>query len=71
MDGITDISYEEEEATISFNVDSFQPFVLMQETYTNFPIQSWELRPQGQDSVLLTIKAALIDFSIKVQVRSR
>lgn len=71
MDGITDISYEEEEATISFNVDSFQPFVLMQETYANFPIQSWELRPQGQDSVLFTIKAALIDFSIKVQVRSR
>lgn len=71
MNGITDISYEEEEATISFNVDSFQPFVLMQETYANFPIQSWELRPQGQDSALLTIKAALIDFSIKVQVRSR
>lgn len=69
MDGITDILYEEEEAKISFKMDSFQAFVLMQETYVNFPFQSWELRPSGQDSAVFTINGALIDLSITIQVR--
>ncbi|XP_067438563.1 dynein axonemal intermediate chain 7 isoform X1 [Thunnus thynnus] len=67
MDGITDISYVEAEAKISFKMDSFQAFVLMQETYANFPFQSWELRPLGQDSALFTINGALIDLSITIQ----
>ncbi|XP_053170205.1 dynein axonemal intermediate chain 7 [Scomber japonicus] len=67
MDGITDVSYEEAEAKISFKMDSFQAFVLMQETYANFPFQSWELRPLGQDSALFTINGALIDLSITIQ----
>lgn len=71
MDGITDISHEEEEAKISFKAESYQPFVLMQETFINFPIQGWELRPLGQDSVLYTIRAPLIEFGIKVKVRSK
>ncbi|XP_042258677.1 dynein axonemal intermediate chain 7 isoform X3 [Thunnus maccoyii] len=67
MDGITDISYAEAEAKISFKMDSFQAFVLMQETYANFPFQSWELRPLGQDSALFIINGALIDLSITIQ----
>ncbi|XP_051248480.1 dynein axonemal intermediate chain 7 isoform X2 [Dicentrarchus labrax] len=67
MDGITDISYEEAEAKISFKMDSFQAFVLMQETYANLPFQSWELRPLGQDSALFTVNGALIDLSITIQ----
>lgn len=71
VDGITDISHQEEDAKISFKADSYQPFVLMQETFINFPIQGWELRPLGQDSVLYTIRAPLIEFGIKVKVRSK
>ncbi|XP_068573032.1 dynein axonemal intermediate chain 7 isoform X2 [Cebidichthys violaceus] len=67
MDGITDVSYEEAEATISLSMDSFHAFVLMQDTYANFPFQSWELRPLGQDSALFTINGALIDLSITIQ----
>ncbi|KAM6896104.1 dynein axonemal intermediate chain 7 [Lycodopsis pacificus] len=67
MDGITDVSYEEAEATISLNMNSFHAFVLMQGTYANFPFQSWELRPLGQDSALFTINGALIDLSITIQ----
>lgn len=69
MDGVTDVSYQKEEAKISFKVDSFQPFVLMQQTYVNFPFRSWELKPLGQDSALFTINGALTDLSITVQVR--
>ncbi|XP_072233433.1 dynein axonemal intermediate chain 7, partial [Leuresthes tenuis] len=67
MDGVTDVSYEETEAKISFKMDSFQPFVLMQETYANLPFQSWELRPLGQDRALYTVNGALINLSITVQ----
>nr|XP_046234539.1 dynein axonemal intermediate chain 7 isoform X2 [Scatophagus argus] len=67
MDGITDVSYEEAESKISFKMDSFQAFVLLQETYVNLPFQSWELRPLGQDSALFTINGALIDLSITIQ----
>ncbi|XP_059182374.1 dynein axonemal intermediate chain 7 [Centropristis striata] len=67
MDGITDVSYEEAEAKISFKMDSFQAFVLMQETYANFPFQSWELRPLSQDSALFTVNGALIDLRITIQ----
>lgn len=69
MDGITDVSYEKEEAKITFKMDSFYPFVLMQETFANLPFQSWELRPLGLDSALFTIHGALIDLSITIQVR--
>jgi len=71
MDGITDVSYEEEEAMISFKMDSFQAFVLMQETYANLPFQSWELRPLGQDSAVFTVNGALFDLSIMIQVGDR
>lgn len=71
MDGITDVSYEEAEAKISFKMDSFQALVLMQETYANLPFLSWELRPLGQDSALFTVNGALIDLSITIQVRDR
>lgn len=71
MDGVVDICHDEEEDMISFKADSYQPFVLMQDTFINFPIQGWELRPQGLDSVLYTIRAPLIEFGIKVKVRSK
>uniref|UniRef100_UPI003AAC0044 dynein axonemal intermediate chain 7 n=1 Tax=Centroberyx gerrardi TaxID=166262 RepID=UPI003AAC0044 len=66
-DGITELSYEAAEAKIAFKMDSFHAFVLMQDTYANLPFQSWELRPLGQDSVLFTVNAALIDLSITIQ----
>lgn len=71
MDGITDVSYEEEEAKISFKMCSFQAFTLMQETYANFPFKDWELRPLGQDSAVFTIYGALINLSITIQVWDR
>ncbi|KAK2858824.1 hypothetical protein Q5P01_003444 [Channa striata] len=67
MDGITDMSYDEKEAEISFKMSSFQAFVVMQKTYANFPFQSWELRPLGQDYVVYNINGALIDLSITIQ----
>ncbi|XP_029017410.1 dynein axonemal intermediate chain 7 isoform X2 [Betta splendens] len=65
MDRVTDASHED--AKISFKMDSFHAFVLMQETYANFPIRSWELKPLCQDCVILTVNGALIDVSITIK----
>ncbi|XP_067346496.1 dynein axonemal intermediate chain 7 isoform X1 [Channa argus] len=67
MDGITDLSYKEEEAEISFKMSSFQAFVVMQKTYANLPFLSWELRPLGQDCAVYTVRGALITLSITIQ----
>uniref|UniRef100_A0A3Q2CFS3 Dynein axonemal intermediate chain 7 n=1 Tax=Cyprinodon variegatus TaxID=28743 RepID=A0A3Q2CFS3_CYPVA len=66
-DGITDVSYEKAEAKISFKMETFQTFALMQKTYANLPFQGWELRPLGQDSVLFTIKGAIFDITITIK----
>uniref|UniRef100_A0A3Q2NS59 Dynein axonemal intermediate chain 7 n=1 Tax=Fundulus heteroclitus TaxID=8078 RepID=A0A3Q2NS59_FUNHE len=66
-DGITDVSYEEAEARISFSMETLQTVALMQNTYANLPFRGWELRPLGQNSALFTIKGALLDFSITIQ----
>ncbi|XP_057711930.1 dynein axonemal intermediate chain 7 isoform X1 [Corythoichthys intestinalis] len=62
---------EEEESSggtkVSFKMEHFYPFVLMQRTYANFPFRRWELRPLGKDSALYSIQGALIDLSITIQ----
>uniref|UniRef100_A0A3P9H3E8 Dynein axonemal intermediate chain 7 n=1 Tax=Oryzias latipes TaxID=8090 RepID=A0A3P9H3E8_ORYLA len=53
--GVMDLTYQEAEAKVSFRMPSFQPFVLMQETYANLPFQSWELRPLSVNSALVVL----------------
>ncbi|KAM9845823.1 dynein axonemal intermediate chain 7 [Aulostomus maculatus] len=67
MDGFTQVFYDEAAAKISLKMDSFHTFVLMQKTYANLPFRSWELRPLGPDSALLSFNGALMDLSIKIQ----
>lgn len=68
-DGITNVSYEEAEGKISFEMESFQIFTLMHNTFANFPFQGWELRPLGQNSAVFTVKGALIEISITIKAR--
>ncbi|KAK2832137.1 hypothetical protein Q7C36_015599 [Tachysurus vachellii] len=66
-DHITETSYNSETRSISIKMDSFYTFTLLQETHINMPFQHWELRPQGQDSVTLTIMTAFTKVSINVK----
>uniref|UniRef100_A0A8C8HG56 Dynein axonemal intermediate chain 7 n=1 Tax=Oncorhynchus tshawytscha TaxID=74940 RepID=A0A8C8HG56_ONCTS len=66
-DCISETSYDQAERKISFKMDSFYAFTLLQDSYANMPFQSWELRPLGQDSALLTITAALTEVSITIK----
>uniref|UniRef100_A0A671M7W8 Dynein axonemal intermediate chain 7 n=1 Tax=Sinocyclocheilus anshuiensis TaxID=1608454 RepID=A0A671M7W8_9TELE len=66
-DCISEASYDAETHSISFKMNTFSAFTLLQESYANMPFQSWELRPLGQDSTLFTITGALIEVSITVK----
>ncbi|XP_049330959.1 dynein axonemal intermediate chain 7 isoform X2 [Astyanax mexicanus] len=66
-DCIMDTSYSAETRSVSFRMESFSSFTLLQEIYANMPFQSWELRPLGQDSVLFTLNTALSELSITVK----
>ncbi|XP_043989814.1 dynein axonemal intermediate chain 7 [Gambusia affinis] len=66
-DGITNVSYKEAEGQIYFEMESFQIFTLMHNTFANFPFQGWELRPLGQNSAIFTVKGALIEISITIK----
>ncbi|XP_062374486.1 dynein axonemal intermediate chain 7 [Sardina pilchardus] len=66
-DCISDVSYDAEAKSVTFNMDAFYAFTLMQDMYANMPFQDWELRPLAQDSALLTITGALIDVRITIK----
>lgn len=68
-DCISDMSYDAQARSVSFNMDAFYAFTLMQDMYANMPFQDWELRPLEQDSALLTITGALMEVRITIKVR--
>lgn len=68
-DCISETNYDAETRSISFQMNAFYAFTLLQESYANMPFQSWELRPLGQDSALFTITGALTEVSITVKAR--
>lgn len=65
-DCISETSYDQAERKISFKMDSFYAFTLLQDSYANMPFHSWELRPLGQVSALLTITARTHNLSCSV-----
>ncbi|XP_067283335.1 dynein axonemal intermediate chain 7 [Pseudorasbora parva] len=67
MDCISETNYDVETRSISFRMNAFYAFTLLQESYANMPFQSWELRPLGQDSALFTITGALTEVSITIK----
>ncbi|KAJ8381931.1 hypothetical protein SKAU_G00027090 [Synaphobranchus kaupii] len=66
-DGAYETTYDVSARTISFKMDSFCTFALLQDSYANVPFQSWELRPLGKNSALLTINAGLTEVRITIK----
>lgn len=67
-DCISDVAYDVQAKSVSFNMDAFYAFTLMQDMYANMPFQDWELRPLGPNSAMLTITGALMEVKITVKV---
>ncbi|XP_026814345.1 axonemal 84 kDa protein-like [Rhopalosiphum maidis] len=67
---IYDIRFNEEKQTVSFRAGRMGSFGLAVNRYTNFPFQSWEIRPEGGSDgagVILSVTAAtvLIEFAVR------
>ncbi|XP_056338143.1 dynein axonemal intermediate chain 7-like [Oenanthe melanoleuca] len=67
-DGISNITYEAEEKSISFQMGAFCPVALLQDAHLNLPYQAWELHPTGVDG-LFTVTAVFATIQIQIKVR--
>ncbi|XP_008581863.1 PREDICTED: protein CASC1 isoform X1 [Galeopterus variegatus] len=66
-DGISKVSYNPEERLITFSLETFGPVTLIQDTHINMPYQSWELRPLGVNTVLLTVTTVFTEIQIQIK----
>ncbi|XP_058842140.1 dynein axonemal intermediate chain 7 isoform X2 [Acipenser ruthenus] len=66
-DCISDVKYDKEAKRISFKMDTFYTFTLLQESHVNMPFQSWELRPLGLNNAILTVTAAIQEVEIIIK----
>lgn len=67
-DGISNITYEAEEKSITFGMDAFCTVALLQDAHLNLPYQAWELHPTAVDEGLFTVTAGFATIQIQIKV---
>ncbi|RKP17987.1 hypothetical protein ROZALSC1DRAFT_30264 [Rozella allomycis CSF55] len=63
-DGFSDIHVEG--STITFKTTNFKPTIVTHENHPEFPLQSWTLSSQGNDSVLLSLKGLQTQLEVSI-----
>ncbi|XP_069820037.1 dynein axonemal intermediate chain 7 [Dendropsophus ebraccatus] len=66
-DAIANKKYNAERRELSFRMDAFHTFTLIQESHLHMPYESWELTPKGPNEVSLTIASAFTDIQIEIK----
>ncbi|XP_025088707.1 axonemal 84 kDa protein-like isoform X3 [Pomacea canaliculata] len=66
-DGLSIVSFDEENQILKFSASRFGPMCLLQDSHINMPFQSWELRPHGINAAVLTIIAAISEIEIEIK----
>ncbi|XP_068048070.1 dynein axonemal intermediate chain 7-like [Anomalospiza imberbis] len=66
-DGISKITYEAEEKSITFSMSAFYTVALLQDAHLNLPYQAWELHPAGVDEGLFTVTAVFATIQIQIK----
>ncbi|KAL9853928.1 LOW QUALITY PROTEIN: dynein axonemal intermediate chain 7-like [Geothlypis trichas] len=66
-DGISKITYEAEEKSITFSMGGFSTVALLQDAHLNLPYQAWELYPTGVDEGLFTLTAVFATIQIRIK----
>merc|ERR1719494_617034 len=67
LDGISDMTYDEETKMLSFKTCNFGPFAVFQDLYLNMPFQSWEIHPVAVNNCSITMIAAIVELEIQVK----
>ncbi|XP_077123306.1 dynein axonemal intermediate chain 7 isoform X2 [Ranitomeya variabilis] len=66
-DGVMNVGYKAEARELTFSMDAFSTFTLVQESHLHMPYESWELSPRGHNEASLTIATACTDIRIEVK----
>ncbi|NXN25993.1 CASC1 protein, partial [Nycticryphes semicollaris] len=66
-DGISNITYKNQEKSITFEMDAFYTIALLQDVHCNMLYQAWELRPTGIDEALLRVTTAFATIRIQIK----
>ncbi|XP_038009501.1 dynein intermediate chain CFAP94, axonemal isoform X3 [Motacilla alba alba] len=66
-DGISKITYEAEEKSITFSMSAFHTVALLQDAHLNLPYQAWEWHPTGVDEGLFTVTAVFATIQIQIK----
>ncbi|NXE21401.1 CASC1 protein, partial [Ardeotis kori] len=66
-DGISNVMYETQEKSITFETDAFYTVTLLQHAHLNMPYQAWELQPMGMDEALLTVTTVFATIQIQIK----
>ncbi|NWW23625.1 CASC1 protein, partial [Falcunculus frontatus] len=66
-DGISNITYEGQEKSITFGMGAFYTVALLQDAHLNLPYQAWELQPTGVDEGLFTVTAVFATMQIQIK----
>ncbi|NXE40729.1 CASC1 protein, partial [Ptilorrhoa leucosticta] len=66
-DGISNITYEAQEMSITFGMGAFDTVALLQDAHLNLPYQAWELQPTGVDEGLFTVTAVFATIQIQIK----
>ncbi|KAL9854755.1 dynein axonemal intermediate chain 7-like isoform 2-T2 [Geothlypis trichas] len=66
-DGISKVTYEAEEKSITFSMGGFSTVALLQDAHLNLPYQAWELHPTGVDEGLFTLTAVFATIQIRIK----
>lgn len=65
-DGITDVEIDKERGIVKFTTIHFRPTALVQSSFPEFPIKSWELTPTDPTRAELVVRGE--DNQIKLEV---
>ncbi|NWX69487.1 CASC1 protein, partial [Alca torda] len=66
-DGISNITYKNQEKSITFEMDAFYTIALLQDAHCNMLYHAWELRPTGMDEALLRVTTAFATVQIQIK----
>ncbi|XP_040985588.1 dynein intermediate chain CFAP94, axonemal isoform X11 [Aquila chrysaetos chrysaetos] len=66
-DGISNITYERQAKSITFEMRAFYTIALLQDAHLNMPYQAWELRPTGMDEALLIVTTVFATIQIQIK----
>ncbi|NXJ00929.1 CASC1 protein, partial [Psophia crepitans] len=66
-DSISNVTYEVQEKSVTFEMGAFYTIALLQDAHLNMPYLAWELRPTGVDEALLAVTAVFATVQVQIK----